>query len=108
MASAHSPDSVAPPAVPVVVLSALTFLAGAGGMTVSLLFLASPAHFDVLAGAVGFVAGAILGATGLLSLGVQSRSPATSQAARGRHDGSRQAAWRGSSRERRIRLWSMN
>ncbi len=74
MASAHTPESIPQPAAPVVTLSALALLAGAAGMAVSFLFLASPGHLDV-------IAGAILVAAGLLSLGVQSRFPATSQAA---------------------------
>jgi len=66
---------------PVVTLATLALLAGAGGMAVSFLFLASPSHLDVIAGAVGFISGTALVAAGLLSLAIQSRSPATSQAA---------------------------
>jgi hypothetical protein len=69
------------PTYHVVALSVLTLAAGVGGMVVSFLFLASQNHLDVIAGAVGFVAGAILVAAGLLSLTVQRRSPSTSQAA---------------------------
>jgi hypothetical protein len=50
-------------------------------MAVSFLFLASNGYLDVIAGAVGFLSGTILAVAGLLSLGVQSRSPTTSQAA---------------------------
>jgi hypothetical protein len=68
-------------ATPLVVLAAAVLLAGAGGMVVSFLFLASRNHLDVIAGAIGFLAAAVLVAAGLLSLAVQSRSPAASQAA---------------------------
>jgi hypothetical protein len=68
-------------ATPVAILSALTLLAGASGMAVSFLFLASQHHLNVLAGGAGFVAGAVLVAAGLLSLVVQSRSPTQSEAA---------------------------
>jgi hypothetical protein len=51
----------------IVVASALTFAAGAGGMALSFLFLASMDALDVIAGAAGFVAGAILVAAGLLA-----------------------------------------
>jgi hypothetical protein len=68
-------------ATPLVVLAAAALLAGAGGMAVSVLFLAARSHLDVIAGAVGFLAGAVLLAAGLLSLVVQSRSPSASQAA---------------------------
>jgi hypothetical protein len=50
------------------VLASLTFFAGAGGMAISFLFLASSHHLDVLAGAAGFVAGSVLAAAGLLSI----------------------------------------
>ncbi|OWK40849.1 hypothetical protein [Fimbriiglobus ruber] len=69
------------PATPLVVLAALVFLAGAAGMAISFAFLPSDNHLDVIAGAVGFLAGVILVAAGLLSLAVQSQSPSTSQAA---------------------------
>ena|SRR5438874_972827 len=81
MASADTSKSLPRPAAPVVTLSALALLTGAGGMAVSFLFLASPSYLDVIAGTVGFLAGAILVAAGLVSLAVQSRSPGTSQAA---------------------------
>src|SRR4051794_18505329 len=62
------------PAAPVVRrLAALTFAAGALGMGMSFVFLASSDHRDVLAGAAGFVAGAILSAAGLFALAVLSR-----------------------------------
>src|SRR5712691_4340966 len=61
---------------PVLVLAWLTLLAGAGGMAMSYLYLASSNHLDVLAGAAGFVAGSVLLAAGLLSITVLSRLPA--------------------------------
>jgi hypothetical protein len=68
-------------ATPLVLLAAAALLAGAGGMAVSFLFLSARNHLDVIAGAVGFLAGAVLVAAGLLSLAVQSRSPAVGEAA---------------------------
>jgi hypothetical protein len=62
-----------------VLLSVLVLLAGAGGMAVSFLFLSSQNHLDVIAGAVGFMAGAILLAAGLLALACQSQSVATAR-----------------------------
>jgi hypothetical protein len=67
------PDRMPTPSV--ATLSTLTLLAGVGGMAVSFLFLASSHQLDVLAGAAGFVAGAILVSGGLLSSSVQTRSP---------------------------------
>ncbi len=61
------------------ILAGLTFVAGVGGMAVSFLFLASRNHLDVIAGAAGFLAGAVLIAAGLLSLTAQSQSPPTNQ-----------------------------
>src|SRR5438552_3894054 len=52
-------------------LAVMTFLAGASGMAVSFLFLASAHHLDVIAGAAGFIAGSILAAGGLISISVQ-------------------------------------
>lgn len=49
-------------------LTSLVVLAGASGMAISFLFLASSHPLDVLAGAAGFVAGAILLAAGTLTL----------------------------------------
>ena len=57
----------------VAVLAALTFVAGASGMAISFLFLASDHPLDVTAGASGFVAGAVLVAAGLVSLAVRER-----------------------------------
>jgi hypothetical protein len=54
----------------VLVLALLTLAAGAGGMAISFLFLASADSLDVLAGAAGFIAGAILMAAGLLTIAV--------------------------------------
>jgi hypothetical protein len=62
-------------------LSLLTFVAGAGGMALSYLFLASSHDLDVLAGAAGFVAGSVLAAAGLLAMALLAR-PAASTAAR--------------------------
>jgi hypothetical protein len=67
------PDS--PPRLgPLVPLTALTSLAGAAGMVCSFVYLASTNQLDVLAGAAGFVAGAILVAGGLISLSAQCLS----------------------------------
>jgi hypothetical protein len=62
---------VLPARRPIVVLAALTFLAGSGGMAVSYLYLASAHPLDVLAGAAGFIAGALLTAAGLMAIAVQ-------------------------------------
>jgi hypothetical protein len=53
-------------------VSALSIVAGGVGMVVSFFFLASPAYLDVIAGAAGFVAGAILAAAGIVALAVVS------------------------------------
>jgi hypothetical protein len=66
---------------PVVVLSVLVLVAGAGGMTISFLYLGSLRDSDVVAGGVGFIAGSVLLAAGLLSLAVHSRSPGVGDAA---------------------------
>jgi len=50
------------------VLSVLTVLAGGLGMAISFLFLGSNRQEDIAAGAAGFVAGAILIGSGLVSL----------------------------------------
>ncbi len=81
MKSIDVPQLGEPPAAPVVTISSLTLLSGAGGMVISFAFLASRDYLDVIAGAVGFVAGAVLVAAGVVSLGLQSRSPATSKTA---------------------------
>src|SRR5258707_465545 len=81
MASSHTTESTPALGTPVAVLSALTLIAGAGGMAVSFLFLASRNHLNVIAGAVGCLAGAVLYAAGHLSLAVPSRSPSASQSA---------------------------
>jgi hypothetical protein len=65
-----------PSGKPILVLAFLTFLAGAVGMAISFLFLASTSHLDVLAGAAGFVAGSVLLAAGLLAVAVLVRLPA--------------------------------
>jgi hypothetical protein len=54
-------------------LAVLTLAVGVGGMAVSFLFLASAHPLDVLAGAAGFVAGAILVAGGVISLALGAR-----------------------------------
>jgi hypothetical protein len=64
-----------PAARPVRVLASLTFAAGAGGMVISFLFLASAHPLDVTAGAAGFIAGAVLAASGLLSIALLWRPP---------------------------------
>jgi len=56
-------------------LAFLTLAAGAGGMAISFLFLASASHLDVIAGAAGFIAGSILTAAGLLSIVVLGPLP---------------------------------
>jgi hypothetical protein len=50
-------------------------------MAVSFLYLGSRNYLDVIAGAVGFLAGTILAGAGVLALAVQSRSPSSSLAA---------------------------
>ena len=62
---------VRPTRKPVFALAALTFAAGVGGMAISFLFLASAHPLDVLAGAAGFVAGAILAAGGLVAIALR-------------------------------------
>jgi hypothetical protein len=61
------------PGKAVLVLALITFLAGAAGMAVSFVFLASEHRLDVLAGAAGFIAGSVLAAAGLLSTAVLTR-----------------------------------
>ena len=83
MQSMAHPDTtqvISPHARLLVIFSALTLLAGAGGMATSFLFLASPDHDDFIGGVVGSLAGVILAVAGLLSLAVQSRSPTAGQA----------------------------
>ncbi len=72
---------VRPAPRPLSALAALTYAAGAAGMAVSFLYLASESRLDVLAGAAGFVAGAVLAAAGLLSLTTLARLPAGAVAA---------------------------
>lgn len=81
MAATDIPQLREPSAAPVVAISSLTLLSGAGGMAISFSFLASPDYLDVIAGAVGFVAGSIFVVAGVISLALQSRSPTTSQIA---------------------------
>jgi hypothetical protein len=81
MASADSPPPEEPTPPPLVTLATVALLIGASGMAVSLPLLASRDHLDVIAGAVGLLAGVVLVAVGILSLGVLSRSPATSRTA---------------------------
>jgi hypothetical protein len=50
------------------VLSVLAMLAGAAGMAMSFLYLASSSIADITAGTSGFVAGSVLIGCGLLSL----------------------------------------
>jgi hypothetical protein len=66
----HAIAKVLAPEKSVRALALGTFASGAGGMALSFLFLASADPLDVLAGAAGFVAGAILAAAGLLVLAV--------------------------------------
>src|SRR5260370_30051852 len=58
-------------------VASLTFAAGTLGMAISFAFLASSHHLDVMAGAAGFVSGAILAAAGLLSIAILSRASAS-------------------------------
>ncbi len=75
-------DTMPPdPHKPNVTLPVLALLAGVGGMAVSFLFLASRHPLDVIAGAVGLIAGSILTAAGLLSLALLSRSPKVGETA---------------------------
>jgi hypothetical protein len=68
---------------PASLLATVILLAGASGMTISFLFLASSHPLDVLAGAAGFVAGGILLAAGTLALncGANTAAASRSQAA---------------------------
>ncbi len=50
-----------------VTLASLSLIAGAAGMAISFLFLASNDHLDVLAGAAGFIAGSVLVGAGLIA-----------------------------------------
>lgn len=61
------------PARPVATLGCLTFVAGAVGMVISFVFLASDHPLDVTAGAAGFVAGAVLVGASLISLSLQKQ-----------------------------------
>jgi hypothetical protein len=54
----------------------MALAAGTLGMAISFAFLASRHHLDVIAGAAGFVAGAILTASGLLSFAIVARASA--------------------------------
>src|SRR5687767_7587169 len=81
MTSADLPHPENRSRAPLVLVSSLTLLAGAIGMVASFLFLSSHNHLDVISGAVGFLSGVILVAAGVVSLALQSRSPATSHAA---------------------------
>jgi hypothetical protein len=62
---------VLPTGKPIFALAALTGIAGVGGMAISFLFLASSHRLDAMAGAAGFIAGAVLVAGGLISISVQ-------------------------------------
>jgi hypothetical protein len=48
----------------------VTVLAGGAGMVVSFAYLASRHHLDVLAGVAGFIAGAVLIGSGLVSMAI--------------------------------------
>src|SRR3989442_14253900 len=73
-ADASQPDESR--TTPLVTLATLALLAGAGGMAVSFLFLASRSHLDVIAGAVGFIAGGGLVAAGRFFPARPGRVPA--------------------------------
>jgi hypothetical protein len=62
---------VLPAGKPVIALASLTLIAGVSGMAISYFYLASAHHLDVMAGAAGFVAGAILVGAGLISISIQ-------------------------------------
>jgi hypothetical protein len=62
----------------IVPLAWLILVAGASGMAVSFLYLASNHPLDVTAGLAGFIAGSVLVAAGLVSLAVQGPAPAES------------------------------
>jgi hypothetical protein len=68
--------------LPILPLASITILAGVGGMAASFFFLASSSDLDVAAGAIGFVAGAVLIGGGLISLALQNRSPQASTMAK--------------------------
>ena len=55
-------------------LSVLAILAGGFGMVMSFLYLGSQSMENIIAGAAGFVAGAILVGTGLISLAILARN----------------------------------
>jgi hypothetical protein len=57
-------------------LAVLSVLLGGAGMTLSFVFLASASFADVTAGASGFVAGAVLVGSGLLTLALLARPAA--------------------------------
>jgi hypothetical protein len=64
-------------------LGALGFfilVAGASGMALSFVFLASSSHLDVMAGGAGFIAGAILVAAGLVTVALQHQLPVADRA----------------------------
>lgn len=63
----------APPAAVSAILGRLSLLAGAGGMLVAFLFCASAHAADVLAGAAGFVAGALLLGAGLVTIALAAK-----------------------------------
>ncbi len=67
----HIVARLLPARVPVGALTSLTFVAGASGMAISFLFLASSHPLDVTAGAAGFISGSILVAAGLVSFSVR-------------------------------------
>ena len=71
----HASARLPLPTQPLGCFAVLTFVAGAAGMVVSFAFLASSHPLDVTAGAAGFVAGAVLVASGLVSLSLQRRLP---------------------------------
>jgi hypothetical protein len=57
------------------VLAAVAVFVGAVGMALSFVFLASPNAMDVTAGNSGFLAGAVLVGSGILSLTVLAARP---------------------------------
>jgi hypothetical protein len=61
------------------ILAVLVMVAGGSGMVLSFLYLASSSVADITAGTSGFIAGAILIGSGLLSLTTLATRPATAE-----------------------------
>ncbi len=72
----HVLERTPPSARPLLFLAAATSMIGVGGMAISFLYLAAAGPLDVLAGAAGFIAGAILAGAGLLASALLAPAPA--------------------------------